>query len=426
VADPTPLKDSFRPVPDLSRLRARSALVAAVLGGIAAAALTAGILVARGGGGSKPVPEASNGGPAQRVSFVARMIPPKPERGRTAGPGVPRSVADLARRLPLERKVAQVFLVGWRGTNLTADVFRQLRRLDLGGIVMDRSNYTGVQVLTQLAGESVAISQQAKHVPPWVMASQQGAELNAFPDLPPADAPADLASAQAGGQEAAASAGTLRPLGITAVFGPDLDVGQADDPLLGAQMFSDDPRQEAALAETTVPAYTRAGILSAVEHFPGLGAASQPTDQGPAQVGLSLGELRHSDLVPFRAAFRAGAPAVVLSHALYTTDDFTVPGSLSRKIVTGLLRQELHFKGLAITDNLAAPAITVDSSVPDAAIRALRAGADMLYISGPSSDQQAAYVAVLRAVERRQVPRARLDEAVGRILQAKKRFGLIR
>jgi beta-N-acetylhexosaminidase len=81
---------------------------------------------------------------------------------------------------------------------------------------------------------------------------------------------------------------------------------------------------------------------------------------------------------------------------------------------------------VAITDDLADPAITADSSVPEAAIRALRAGADMLYISGSSSDQQAAYVAVLRAAQRGQIPRRRLDEAVGRILQAKKRFGLIR
>src|SRR4051794_41411476 len=112
------------------------------------------------------------------------MIPPKPERGRAGGPGVPRSVADLAARLPLERKVAQLFLVGWKGTDLTADVFRQLRRLDLGGIVIDKGNYTGVQILGQLSGEAVVISQQEKHVPPWVIASQPGAELNAFPDLP--------------------------------------------------------------------------------------------------------------------------------------------------------------------------------------------------------------------------------------------------
>jgi beta-N-acetylhexosaminidase len=407
-------------VPDLSRLRARRTLAIAVLGAIAAVSVAVGALVAGGGG------EHKRSGRAPAVSFLARMIPPTPGRERATGPGVPRSVTDLAQRLPLERKVAQVLLLGFQGTDLTADVFRQLRRLDLGGIVFDKANYTGPQVLGQLAGEAVAISQQQKHVPPWVMAMQQGAEFNAFPDLPPADAPADLTSAQEGGQEAAASARTLRPLGVTAVFGPNLDVGQVDEPVLGARVFSDEPRQVAAFAQATVPAYSQAGVLSAVEHFPGLGGASQPTEDGPAQVGLTLDQLRQSDLAPFRAAFRAGAPAVVLSHALYAMDDFTTPGSLSRKVATDLLRRQLHFRGVAITDNLEEPAITGDYSVPDAAVRALSAGADMLYISGPPSDQQAAYVAVLRAVQRHQLPRARLDEAVGRILQAKKRLGLIR
>jgi beta-N-acetylhexosaminidase len=406
-------------MPDLRRRRTLVLTVLALL-------VVAAVLVARGGGGHKGVPEASRGGPAQRVSFLARMIPPKPDQRRAAGPAVPRSVTDLARRLPLERKVAQLFLVGFQGKDLTADVFRQLRRLDLGGIVIDRGNYSGVQILSQLAGEAVVISQQEKHVPPWVMASQQGGEFNAFSDLPPVDAPADLTSASAGGEEATAAARILRPLGVTGVLGPNLDVGQVDEPVLGARVFSDEPREVVALAQTVVPAYRRAGMLTAPEHFPGLGAATQPTEEGPAQVGLTLEALRRGDLAPFRAAFRAGAQAVVLSHALYAIDDFTTPGSLSKRVVTGLLRRELHFRGVAITDDLADPAITADSSVPDAAVRALRAGADLLYISGSATDQQAAYVAVLRAVQRGQVPRRRLDEAVGRILDAKKRQGLIR
>ena len=85
-------------------------------------------------------------------------------------------------------------------------------------------------------------------------------------------------------------------------------------------------------------------------------------------------------------------PGVVIGHALYPINDFTVPASLSGPIATDLLRRELHFKGVAITDDLADPAITAIHTVPDAAIQALRAGADMLYISGDAGDQQAAYV----------------------------------
>jgi beta-N-acetylhexosaminidase len=397
-----------------------------VLGALALGSAVAGALVGRPGGKlSGPVPEASQGAPAQRLSFLAKLIPPEAERGRAAGPRVPRSIADLARRLPLERKAAQVFLVGFNGQNLTALVYRQLRRLDYGGILIDRRNYTDPQLLSQMTGEALVIARQVKHVPPWVMAPQEGGEFNAFPDLPPADAPADLASTRAGIGEAAQAATTLRALGITGVIGPSADVGVADSPL-GARLFADDPGSVAAYAAGAVAAYGRARLLSAVEHFPGLGSASQPTDEGPAQVGQTLGDLRRRDLVPFRAAFRAGAPAVLLSHALYSMDNFTAPGSLSYQVATDLLRRRLHFRGLAITDDLADPAITADSAVPDAAVRALRAGADMVYISGPVGDQQAAYVAVLRAARAGKIPRRRLDEAVLRILATKRRFGLIR
>jgi beta-N-acetylhexosaminidase len=258
------------------------------------------------------------------------------------------------------------------------------------------------------------------------MAAQAGGELNSFPDLPPASAPIDIESAGQGRREATDSARTLKPLGVSGVFAPSLDVGTGDDPVLGPRSYSDDPREVAAFARATVDAYRRAGVLAAATHFPGLGSASQDTEAGPAQVGLSADELRARDLVPFRAAIRAGLQAVVVSHALYAVDDFTVPGSLSERVIGGLLRDELRFKGLAITDDLADPPVTAYTSVPEAAVQAIRAGADMVHISGPVSDQQAAYVALLRAARRGTISRDRLDEAVGRILATKRALKLIR
>jgi beta-N-acetylhexosaminidase len=191
-------------------------------------------------------------------------------------------------------------------------------------------------------------------------------------------------------------------------------------------VYSDVPDQVAAFAAATVSAYSREGVLSAPKHFPGLGTGSASTEEAPSTVGLTLDELAERDLIPFRVAFSAGAPAVVLSSALYAPDDFTVPGSLSRAIVTDLLRRRMRFRGVAITDDLADPAITAFTSVPDAAVQALRAGADMLFVSGPPGDQRAAYVAVLRAVRRGRVARKRLDQAVLRILDAKRRYRIIR
>jgi beta-N-acetylhexosaminidase len=117
---------------------------------------------------------------------------------------------------------------------------------------------------------------------------------------------------------------------------------------------------------------------------------------------------------------------VLLSHALYPINDFTAPASLTRSIATDLLRGELGFGGVAITDDLADPAIASSYSIPDAAVLAMRAGADMLWVSGSAGDQQAAYSALLRAAESGELPPRRLDEAVRRVLEAKRDYGLIR
>jgi beta-N-acetylhexosaminidase len=116
---------------------------------------------------------------------------------------------------------------------------------------------------------------------------------------------------------------------------------------------------------------------------------------------------------------------MMLSNALYPLNDFTAPASLSREVATDLLRGRLGFRGVAITDDLAEPAIAVSASIPQAAVRALRAGADMVYVSGPAAEQRAAYDAVLAGARSGRIPRSRLDGAVARIVAAKRRLGLL-
>ena len=354
------------------------------------------------------------------------MPPPVHRQRGGGGAAVPGSVADLARRLPVERKVAQLFLFGFRGTDLTSEIFGRLRRLDVGGIVITGQRPELSHVRVVLAGEAAVIASEERHVKPWVMTSQEGGELNSFPDLPPAALPADLGSAAEAGSGAKESAAALHSLGVNGVLGPVVDVGTETGSALGARVYSDQPELVSAYAEETVGAYRAEHVFSAVKDFPGLGAADQSTEEGPATVGLGLDELRARDLIPFEAAIDAGVPGVVIGHALYALNDFTVPASLSKAVATGVLRGELRFKGVAITDDLADPAITTIHTVPDAAVQALRAGADMLYISGGTGAQQSAYVAVLRAVQRGRIPRSRLDQAVGRILLAKQDYDLTR
>jgi beta-N-acetylhexosaminidase len=345
-------------------------------------------------------------------------------KGRRVTPGA--QVAALAERMPIEDRVAQLFLLGFQGQDLTAPIFKQLRRQALGGIAIDAPNYTSADQLASLAGEAGVIAKQEDNVKPWVLAPQEGGEFNAFPDLPPATAAADLRSAADAAKETALAANALGGAGLSGVLGPVIDVGPANSVAVGARAFSSDSRDVADYARAVIDVYRARSLLTAPGHFPGLGSGTEDTRLGLSQVGSSLAQLHARDLVPFRAAIRAGAPAITMSNGLYVTDDFVTPGSLSPALIGGLLRRDLGFRGIVITDDLADPGVTALTTIPEASVAAIRAGADLLYISGPASEQQAAYDAVLKAARSGALAAGRLKEALLRNLSVKRNYGLIK
>lgn len=347
------------------------------------------------------------------------------QRRQARDTGAGAQVSALARRMPLADRVAQLFLLGFQGQDLTAPIFAELRRRALGGIAIDAQNYVSSDQLAALTGEAGVIAEQEGHVKPWLLAPQEGGEFNAFPDLPPATAASELDTAAAAFDEARQAAATLAGAGLNGVLGPTIDVGPADGVAVGGRAFSNDPRDVADYAKAVVGAYRGQSVLTAPGHFPGIGSGTEDTRLGLSQVGASLAELRARDLVPFRTAIRAGAPAITTSNGLYVTDDFVTPGSLSPALIGGLLRRELGFRGVVITDDLADPAVTSLTSIPAAAVAALRAGADLLYVSGPPAEQQAAYAAVLKAARSGAIAPGRLKEALLRNLSVKRNYALI-
>jgi beta-N-acetylhexosaminidase len=360
------------------------------------------------------------------VSFLERLIPPPAQQ--VAGPSAPRSLADLARRLPLERAVAQLFVFGFTGKDATAPVFQELQRLDVGGLVVDGGNYDSAQQLAALTGQLSAAAKNAAHLPPWILAEQDGGDYSQFPDLPPPQPPGEYDRAEDAAAALTTAATTLKALGMNGLLGPDLDLSSGDEVgggALGPQAFSDDPEAVADYARRTIASCRQLEMLCAAKHFPGIGAADTATDEGTAQVGLPMSQLLARDVVPFKAAVKAGASAFVISEGLYEPDDFVTPAALSPKIIGGLLRRRLRFGGLAITDDLADPGVSSLTQIPDAAVDAIKAGADLVWISGELSDQEAAYTAVLNAVRAGEISEARVRQSLLRGLIAKSGYRLL-
>ncbi|MEA2428753.1 MAG: beta-N-acetylhexosaminidase [Thermoleophilaceae bacterium] len=415
-------------VPSRERLRhpTRGMLAAlAVLGAALVAAITMALMGQGDGTSSQraatpPPPDR----PIVRRSFLEQVIPPR--RGSLPGAGVPGQIAAAVKAMPVHDKVAAMMLLGYDGNGPVEPVLDLLGNRPLGGIVIRRANYYSNDQITAIAGRATLAARHAHHDPPFVWAPQEGGSISALRGQPPADAPGNVGNARNAAHEAADSGRALGALNLNGVLAPVVDVGteQGDD-VLGPRAFSSSPQATARFATDVIRAYKRTGMVSVAEHFPGLGAATQSPDDGLASVGLSLDQLRKRDLVPFAAAFRAGVPAVVISNASYATDDFVTPATLSRAVSTDLLRGEMRFQGVAIADDLSQPAITTSMSVAQAAVQAIAAGSDMVYISGPARGQEAAYRALVRAVRTGKISRARLDEAVTRILTLKREYGMV-
>jgi beta-N-acetylhexosaminidase len=341
--------------------------------------------------------------------------------------GVSESVAAVVRGLSPTERVSQVLLLGFDGTDQTSPIFGTVSSEEVGGVLIGPENWVDADQGRTLAGALRAAGLAERRTAPLIVAAQEGGEYRSFGDLPPERTQleiGDAGSVQGAEAWALETGRELRVAGFDLNLFPVADVATLDSPIAD-RAFSDDPAVAAAMTAAAVRGCRAARIACAAIHFPGLGAASQDTNQGPATVSLDPASLADRDLQAFDAAFAERVPAVGLSLSFYAAYDPVTPAALSEAVATGLLRDELGFDGLAVTDDLGAGAIKAGHTVPEAAVAAIQAGADMVQIASPE-DQVGVREALLGAVRSGAISEERLAEAAGRVLELKRARGLLR
>lgn len=346
---------------------------------------------------------------------------PRPRGGARTFKAAP-AAAAAARNLPLARQVSQLFLVTLDGSSPRS--VSSLGGLDWGGVVLGSAGSLSASDGAGLAGGITASARAAGHLPPLIAATQEGGPGTAFPALPPRSEPAIGASGKVALARAQAllAGERLRGLGVNMTLAPLADVDTPGGPLSG-RLFSSDPVSVARFSVAAVEGYAAAGVISAPGHFPGTGSASADPDQMTATVGGSLGALRARDLIPF-AAIAPLAPVIVMSSAAYAAFDGVTPASLLPEAIE-LLRRDYGFQGVAMSDDLDASLQATGEGPGAVAVRALRAGDDLLYVSGPASEHLQAYDAVLAAAGKSSTIRALVHDALLRVLSLKARYGLL-
>ena len=284
--------------------------------------------------------------------------------------------------LPLEQQVGQLVVLSFRGTAAPAYVRSALRAGHAAGVVLFGGNIASA---AQLRALTTTLREAGGR--PLVAVDQEGGLVRRVPWIGPVGSASQQAAAGTVRSDAAAAARALRALGITVTLAPVADVPSVRNAAIASRAFSSDPAVVSASVEAAVRGWRVGGVAPAAKHFPGIGGASRNTDRADVTIHRSRAALERVDLAPFRAAIRAGAPLVMVGHARYPALDPSHVASQSDAIMQGLLRDQLGFRGVVITDALEARASLATGPVASVAERAIRAGADLVLLTDRRSYQ---------------------------------------
>ncbi len=327
--------------------------------------------------------------------------------------------------LSLEEKVGQLLIVGFKGRRPPRHVLRWLAEGRVGGICLFARNIESPAQVKRL----VADCRRAAKGPILVGIDQEGGLVarlrNGFSESPGAMAQGAAGSGRLAEDVAFMLGRELAALGINWNFAPVADIAhQADNPSVSTRSVGRDSELVRKMVCAQIRGFQRAGVAASVKHFPGLGNTIIDTHEALAKVEGSLEYLYRDDLRPFQAAIENGVACVMLTHVMYSALDSRYPATLSREIVTGLLREELGYAGAVCTDCMEMRAITRGFGAGEAAVLAVAAGVDLLLFSHTRRRQEGAFRSVLSAVKSGRIATARIDEAVERIQALKRNFAL--
>ena len=318
----------------------------------------------------------------------------------------------------------QKMLAGFEGTEVTDELREAVHRYKIGNIVLFERNSVSTAQTRALCEALRAFIEAETGLPPLIAVDQEGGVVSRL-SAESAITPSAMALGATGSVENTRAAGRivgreLAALGINLNLAPVLDVNSnVRNPIIGARSFGDDPALVSAHGAAMIDGIQESGVLACAKHFPGHGDTAVDSHLGLPRIEKTLPELEACELIPFRAAIAAGVKAVMTSHILFPNLDGYdgLPATLSRRVITGLLREALGYDGLIISDCLMMDAIAQHYGTAPGAVAASRAGVDMICVSHAPSLAGACCEAI-----RQSMPAEALEASVQRIVALKRQL----
>ncbi|HZX45854.1 MAG TPA: beta-N-acetylhexosaminidase [Clostridia bacterium] len=329
-----------------------------------------------------------------------------------------------------EEKVGQLLMVGIEGTELDGDTAKFLKERRIGGVILFGRNIQSVEQAAALTEALKGLETGPGGVGMLIGTDQEGGRVNRLPGergkFPSAKALAADGGPERVREAAGEMAAQLKEMGINLNFAPILDINSnPNNPVIGDRAFGSDPETVSKMGLAFIRGTLDQGIIPVAKHFPGHGDTLVDSHTDLPVVENTMDRLQSFELVPFKKAVEGGIPAIMSAHMLLPQIDSDNPATLSPEIIGGILRERLGFDGVVVSDDLDMGAITKLYSPGEAAVRAVKAGIDIVLIGHTRDNMASVFDALAEALRSGEIDQETIDRAVKRVLVLKERFGLV-
>lgn len=335
--------------------------------------------------------------------------------------------------MTIEQKIGAMLMLGWEGDNpvddtTVCDKAREIvEDMQIGGIILMGRNirHEDLSVTVNTINELQSMSRE----PLLVNVDQEGGMVARFVDgvtvMPSNMALGATRRPELAYKAAAVCAEELKALGVNYNFAPSVDVNNnPDNPIIGTRSYSESPELVAEFGAQAIHGYQETGVVACAKHFPGHGDTAVDSHLALPSVPYARERLDLIELKPFHTAIKAGVSSIMTTHIMFPALDADLPSTLSKKIITGLLRDEMGYDGVIVTDSMEMKAIADNWGVAEASVLAIEAGVDLVLIPHTLSCQRESREAIIKAVKDGRISEARIDESVARLTALKQRYGL--
>lgn len=332
-------------------------------------------------------------------------------------------------KLTLEQKIGQMFLVAVPGTELSAESKAHLLQHNLGNYIFFTQNLTGYNNIRSFSDSLQQTAQEICGIPAFISVDQEGGMVaraysgaTIFPTNMAITASGMKPSVKKMGAMVAAE---LKSLGMNINHAPVVDVNNnPSNPIIGIRSYSDSSAVVTEMALEYIAGLQGGGVMANVKHFPGHGDTNMDSHLALPSIDHDMNRLNKIELAPFKAAIAGGVDSVMTAHIIFKAIDSERPATLSPNVLTDLLRKQLGFEGLVITDCMTMKAIDDHYGMAQGCVMAINAGADILCLCAKLPDQSNCYNTVLAAVKSGEISMQKIDAAVERILKYKAKYAL--